>query len=186
MNFREACKDDAERIAFLHAASWRRTYRGMMPDGFLDGDVVSDRLQVWRDRLSHDRTDRLVFVAEDKSEIVGFICAFGNEDPEWGSYIDNLHVSHEYKGRKLGVSLMARAAGWMERRHPDAGVYLWVMKANGAARQFYERIGASNAGEVDKQDPAGGSAPNCRYVWTSPRALGDAARLVITSGAQMR
>jgi len=39
MNFRRAAACDADRIAQLHAESWRRAYRGMMRDEFLDGDA---------------------------------------------------------------------------------------------------------------------------------------------------
>lgn len=44
------------------------------------------------------------------------------------------------------------------------GVYLWVMETNHPARKFYEKLGARNAGIVDKTNPAGGgSAKNCGY-----------------------
>ena len=56
------------------------------------------------------------------------------------------------------------------------------MEANAPARRFYERLGASNAGVVEKQDPAGGSAPNCRYVWKNPQYLADAANVVLDIG----
>jgi len=183
VNFREAGKMDVERIALLHADSWRRTYRGMMPDEFLDGDVLSNRVQVWHERLAACRPDQFVFLAEEDSRLAGFVCAFSNEDPTWGSYIDNLHVSHESRGRKAGAVLMAHAAKWLNDRHPHAGVYLWVMEANGPARRFYERLGASNAGIVDKRDPAGGSAPSCRYVWKNPQYLADAANMMLNIGA---
>lgn len=48
---RLANPSDAEAIATLHAGSWRRHYRGAYSDAFLDGDVVSDRLAVWAERL---------------------------------------------------------------------------------------------------------------------------------------
>ena len=174
MKFREAQRDDAEKIAMLHANSWRQTYRGMMPDDFLDGDVISNRLQVWHDRLAHDRADQFVCLAEEGTTLVGFICTFGNEDSIWGSCIDNMHVAHERKRMGIGTALMKETADWLKTHYPRPGVYLWVMEANGPARQFYERLGASNVGTVDKLDPAGGSAPNCRYVWPSPTKLADA------------
>jgi hypothetical protein len=89
VKFRDAQPSDAEQIALLHADSWRKTYRGMMPDAFLDGDVLSNRQQVWRDRLAYKRAEQFVCLAEDGTKLVGFICAFGNEDADWGSYIDN-------------------------------------------------------------------------------------------------
>ena len=179
MKFRGAQQGDAEQIALLHANSWRQIYRGMMTDDFLDGDVISNRLQVWRDRLVQDRADQFVCLAEHGPHLAGFICAFGNEDAIWGSYIDNLHVTHEKKRIGIGAMLMKQAADWLNVRYPHSGIYLWVMEANVPARQFYERLGASNAGTVDKPDPAGGSAPNCRYVWTNPATLVDAIRNVI-------
>ena len=45
------------------------------------------------------------------------------------------------------------------------------MAANAPARAFYQRLGAANAGTVDLEDPGGGRAPNCRYVWAEPRLL---------------
>lgn len=175
VRFRSAGPADAEHIAALHATSWRETYRGMMPDRFLDGDVLSDRRRVWGDRLSRPRPDRLVRVAEDDSGIVGFVCAFADEDPAWGSCIDNLHVRSDAKRAGIGAALMHEAARWLDERWPDRGVYLWVLEANAAARRFYERLGASHAGTAARRDPGGGSAPNCRYVWPNARAIRPAA-----------
>ena len=146
-----------------------------MPDAFLDGDVILNRLQVWHDRLVHNRADQFICLAEDGQSLVGFICAFGNEDDKWGSCIDNLHVAPERKRKGIGTALIKEAADWLKTYYPQNGVYLWVMEANGPARRFYEGLGASNVGVVDLQDPAGGSAPNCRYVWPNPTKLADAA-----------
>lgn len=171
MDFRIAELNDAHSIAALHAESWRRTYRGMMPDEFLDGPVMSNRLAVWRERLNEDRSDRWVCLALDSARLIGFVCVFGNEDPVWGSYIDNLHVAIEYHRMGVGTKLMLRAAQWLDRMYPRSGVYLWVMEANSPARRFYERLGARNGGTSHKRDPGGGCAPNCRYVWAEPKAL---------------
>ncbi len=169
--FRTARADDAERIALLHTDSWRRTYRGMMTDEFLDGRALANRQQVWRERLHAGNPSQFVCVAECGSELVGFICAFASEDARWGSYIDNLHVTRSMHGRGVGRALMREAGQWLARVAPEQGVYLWVMEANTPARQFYDRLGATNAGTVDLQDPGGGHAPNCRYVWPDLRRL---------------
>jgi ribosomal protein S18 acetylase RimI-like enzyme len=168
---RAADARDAEAIAALHTDSWQRTYRGMMPDAFLDGGALEDRRRVWHARLGTPEPDQSVTVAADGARIVGFICVFAREDAGWGAYIDNLHVVHDWKGRGLGRVLMRRAAEWICETQPGAGVYLWVMEANGAARAFYDRLGARNVETVLMPDPGGGSAPNCRYVWADARAL---------------
>ena len=162
---------DAEAIAALHADSWQRTYRGMMSDEFLDGSALENRRSVWRERLSAADSDRLVIVADDGTRIAGFICAFAHGDAGYGAYIDNLHVAHGWKGRGVGRALMRAAAEWICAKEPGAGVDLWVMEANAPARAFYDRLGARNLETVEHDDPGGGHAPNCRYVWADARPL---------------
>ena len=48
---RHAGAEDADAIAHLHAESWRRTYRGMMSDDFLDHRALDNRRLTWRERL---------------------------------------------------------------------------------------------------------------------------------------
>jgi len=73
--FRLAGPADAEAVANLHADSWRRHYRGAYSDTFLDGDVVSDRLAVWTDRLREPDPRRCTILAEDDS-LLGFANTF--------------------------------------------------------------------------------------------------------------
>jgi excinuclease ABC subunit A len=44
--YRAATPHDIEAIARLHADSWRRHYHGALPDAYLDGDLVAERLRV--------------------------------------------------------------------------------------------------------------------------------------------
>lgn len=169
MQFRSATEKDAESIALLHARSWQRTYRGMMPDAFLQNEVVAERLAEWQARMREERADRLVWLAVDGDRLAGFICVIGSEDSQWGSLIDNLHVDADYQGTGLGAELMADAGLWLCERLHHGGVYLWVFEANLAARRFYERLGGRN--RETQPDPSGGSAPCCRYTWDRPGLL---------------
>jgi ribosomal protein S18 acetylase RimI-like enzyme len=147
----------------------------MMSDEFLDGAALENRRRVWRQRLETPGANQYVCVAEDGPAIVGFICAFADEDSVWGSYIDNLHVAYDYHRRGVGRVLLRDVAEWLCHAQPDRGLYLWVMEANASARAFYERLGAVNAGTADLTDPGGGHALNCRYVWARPHALLEAS-----------
>jgi GNAT superfamily N-acetyltransferase len=171
LTFREALPRDADRIASLHADSWRRTYCGLMPERFLQQDALSNRQGVWRARLSSVASNQFVMLAEHEEVLAGFICVFGDEDVLWGSLVDNLHVAAPYARKGVGTQLMARASEWLGANYSSSRVYLWAMEANAPARQFYEQLGGLNVGTRHRLDAGGGSALNCRYVWQRPQAL---------------
>jgi hypothetical protein len=75
MQFRLPVKGDADNIALLHAASWQRTYRGMMPDEFLDSAAVSNRLAARRERMRASQAGQFTYLALDAGRLVGSICA---------------------------------------------------------------------------------------------------------------
>src|SRR5678815_670783 len=52
---RQAKLDDAEDIARAHTASWRTSYRGILPDAVLDRIDVDQRASSWR-RTLQDRS----------------------------------------------------------------------------------------------------------------------------------
>ena len=171
MTCRPATPDDADGIAQLHAESWRAAYRGSYPDAYLDGEVWEDRRTVWRERLGAEDARRFVLLAKDGDTLAGFICVYAQEDAEWGSLVDNLHVAPGRHRSGIGRLLMREGARWLQEWYPGVGVYLGVLEANDNARRFYERLAGRNEGATEKETPGGGTASICRYVWESPAAL---------------
>jgi ribosomal protein S18 acetylase RimI-like enzyme len=175
--YREATRDDAPAIAALHADNWRRSYRGNLRDEYLDGDVHSDRLRTWTARLDQPAEGQFVCVAVEGEgsrgggRIVGFVCAFGAHDREWGSFIDNLHVDAGRQGQGIGSGLMRRAGAWLAHRFPDERVHLLVWESN-PARSLYERLGGRDTGMIEVENPGGGTGRYHRYVWERPDLLG--------------
>jgi GNAT superfamily N-acetyltransferase len=167
MDYREATPEDARAIALLHAESWRRHYRGAYRDEFLDGDVAQDRLDTWRERFSPPAHNQFVVLAEEERRLVGFACAYGREDGEWGTLLDNLHVVPEAQGRGTGARLVTRVAEWCRANYPECGLYLWVLEENDKAQRFYARMGARDCGAAQFVPPGGGQIDSRRYAWTS-------------------
>jgi GNAT superfamily N-acetyltransferase len=170
LRHRAALLDDAEAIAALHAASWQTTYRGAFTDAYLDGDVLTERRAVWHERLSQPAPHQHVIVAEEEGRLVGFACAFGNDDPRWGTQLDNLHVRRDEQGRSIGADLLAAVARWSLAAHPGAGLYLFVLVQNHGARRFYDRLEGRDVGPEVWLTPDGSSVPTRRYAW-SPESL---------------
>ena len=151
---RPARPGDAEGIARLHADSWRRHYRGAYADSFLDGDVEADRREVWTARLAepgHDATlpgatlRGATLLAEDAGGLAGFVHTVFDEDPRWGSLIDNLHVRADLRRTGIGTRLLADAFQAIAAAASAPSIYLWVLEQNVAAQAFYRSRGATRA-----------------------------------------
>jgi ribosomal protein S18 acetylase RimI-like enzyme len=174
IEYRSATAGDARAVASLHARSWREGYRGSFSDAFLDGDLLGERLAVWRERLERPPAAQLVLLAVEEAQLLGFVCVYGEDDSLWGSFVDNLHVAAEAKRRGVGATLMRRAGAWLAERWPDQGVYLWVLEVNAPARRFYERLGGRNAEVATMETHGGAVVQSCRYTWSRPALLADA------------
>ena len=166
MILRRATLSDAAAIAELHTANWRRFYRGALSAAYLDDGIVAERNALWTSRLSAQRREQLIIVAESDSALLGFSCAFLDEDPIWGSLLDNLHVAQQHHGRGIGKALLDATRSWLRDEHGRDLMYLWVLRDNARARAFYEAQGGRVEGE-DLWNPPGGSppVPKLRMVW---------------------
>ena len=133
---------DAGTVAALHIASWQATYRGELPDRFLDNQSLAERTAEWERRLAGPSI-RLLLI-EGAGMLLGFT-AYGpsrdaDADPAavWELY--NLHLMPEQRGGGLGQLLFAGVAE-DGRRAGRARLSLWVGERNWPARRFYERRG---------------------------------------------
>ena len=140
--FRQASIPDVEAIAALHTESWQRHYRGAYLDSFLDGDVLTERLAVWRARLKAPSAAHFTIGAFKSDALVGFVHMILDQDPHWGTLLDNLHVTHRLKRHGIGRRLLTEAARELVQRCPaDSRFYLWVLAQNTAAQAFYAACG---------------------------------------------
>ncbi|TDE00251.1 GNAT family N-acetyltransferase [Jiangella asiatica] len=162
--YEPARDDEAAAIAALHARSWRVAYRGHVPDAFLDGDLDGERLAEWTERFA-DRAGTLTVVARDAGgELAGFAHTMLDHHPEWGAFLDNLHVRPELRRHGIGRRLLTETATRLRAADPDARLYLRVLEANEPARRFYRALGANETGgEVSHL--GGGELPVLRCTW---------------------
>ncbi len=149
---RPAALDDAEAIARVHVASWRTTYRGLLPDDFLASlseEAYTDR---WR-RVIGDGLSRVFVVDEPRRSqarrssdggIVGF-ASCGRERAGEAGFAGELYAIYILDGAQRqghGRELVRAAAGALrEMKLPD--MIVWVLRDNPAARRFYEHLGGT-------------------------------------------
>ncbi|MFI5907484.1 GNAT family N-acetyltransferase [Dactylosporangium sp. NPDC051541] len=180
--YRPATAADAAAIGDLHADSWRRHYRGAYADAYLDGDVVTERRAVWSSRLAASvgadadagvgPSGTHTVVAECDGRLVGFVHVVLGDDPVWGSLVDNLHVARSQHRSGIGTQLLARAALAV-----DGPMYLWVLRQNTAAQQFYLAVGGECVGSATVSAPGGdparlvGTPEKLRMAWSDVTGL---------------
>jgi len=171
MELKVAEYSDYERIAALHAQSWKHFYQGILGKDYLDNEVTEERAAIWQTRLINPPFNQHVLLIEEGGLLCGFICAFGNHDFDKGTMIDALHIDRAYRGRGLGVKLLAEMAKWIEQYFPDNGVYVEVMKENKQAIEFYQHLGGEFYLERLWNAPCGSQVPELTYHWNSGKGL---------------
>src|ERR1700687_4035722 len=109
---RPATLDDARDIANVHVASWRTTYRGMLPDDFLASLSEEHYAERWK-RVINEGSSRVFVVDEPAGETVGFASG-GRERAGEGTFAGELYaiyVLDSAQGRGHGRELVRAVAG---------------------------------------------------------------------------
>jgi ribosomal protein S18 acetylase RimI-like enzyme len=158
-------------IAALHLASWRTAYRGIVPEEYLRNVTLENRQARWTRALSEPDsryTDTLVAI--DGDEVVG-VCSFGPQQDGAASTgeIHSLHIQPERRRAGLGTLLLNNVVHRLAERGFVSAV-LWVLEANGGARQFYEALGWLPTGEQRVENRDGHAIPEVRYATVLPHA----------------
>lgn len=146
LTIRRARAGDARGIAEVHVGAGRETYRGIVPDAYLDGLSVDEREAMWR-RLDAHAADGhgFAFVAVDGGgRVVGFASGGPRRDgpEEYAGELHAIYLLREAQGRGVGRRLAAAVAGELAARSMGS-MLLWVFRDNLPARRFYESLGGT-------------------------------------------
>ena len=163
---RTATPADVSGIARVHVDAWRSTYRGVVPQAFLDGLSYRDREALWTRVLNTPPRDSCLFVAEDAARgLVGF--AHGARErtghPTYEGELYAIYLLEAFQGRGLGRDLaLAVVASFIG--HGIRSMLVWVLADNPACR-FYEALGGSRI-EVKRVTIGGAELDEVAYGWT--------------------
>lgn len=137
---RPAAFGDAAGIAAVHIATWRSTYRGLMPDAVINNLAVDVQQERWEESLSHPKRTNTI-VAKQDGRVVAF-ASFGPEpgnDYHYQGELYAIYVLEAYQGQGIGTRLLRQSAvGLLEHHLPN--MMAWVLSLN-PARRWYEKRG---------------------------------------------
>lgn len=142
ITLRRAKPGDAPAIAQVRVDSWRSTYRGMIPDAYLDGMQVEASTALWDRVLNAGANTTCVFVAAHDGNVVGFSCGNLLREPKHGldAELAAVYLRREFQRAGLGRQLVGAVAD-AQRTLGATGLITWVIAGNKPAREFYGRLG---------------------------------------------
>jgi len=138
---REAKPQDISGLANVHLNSWLTTYRGIVPDPYLDNLKLESRIELWT-RVFATKSESVTFVLEDPAgEVAGFINGGKNRRKELGieAEVYSLYLLKEAQGRGYGRGLMMRMIEYF-RDQGYRSMLVWVLEENPAVH-FYKKMG---------------------------------------------
>jgi GNAT superfamily N-acetyltransferase len=155
---------DAEGIARAHTASWRTSYRGILPDAVLDRIDVDQRTSSWRRVLEDPSVLTLVAYDVTHHDIVGF-CDAGacRRNSGYAAEVYRIYIEHHAKRHGLGREMFEQVTDWL-RAQRLRSLIIWVLDNNHHARRFYEAMGGRAASRVASA-VSGFPIVELAYVW---------------------
>ncbi len=141
MIIRPAVPEDAHAVATVRVASWRATYRGVVPDSYLDTLTEDESEERWRAAGAGEIPGVGLLVCEVDRHVVGFAAYGAAREPRFG-HGGELYATYylpEAMGKGYGSAMLREIiAGLRRLGHDD--LIVWVMEANARGRAFYETV----------------------------------------------
>lgn len=176
ISIRRARPADAQAIGEIHAAVWRSTYAGILPDAYLAG-LSAQRLAGFYQRAVLDRREgHAVFVAvaggleaPDGATVVGFASGGRARRPGIAEgEVETLYLLEDWRERGAGRRLM-RAMGAHLRAVGCRSAMLWVLTDN-PTRWFYRHLGGRELAR-EAIRVGGQTVEQAAFVWDPIEAL---------------
>lgn len=156
---------DAEALARVHVASWRQTYRGLLPDAYLARMSEESHTRRFARMLMQPGPDDLTLAAADRGGLVGYAQGGPSRRKVPGeAEIATLYLVRGAQGRGLGARLLVQTARALAVRGATSLV-ISVLRDNAAARGFYEHLGGEAEPERQEPGPGGGMYVEVAYRW---------------------
>lgn len=170
IRIRDGRPEDADGIARVQVATWRSTYRGIVPDDILDSLSYQDRAARRRQALEQPGDGTFDLVADAGAKVIGWAAAGPERGdfPDYDAEVYALYVLADYQGQGIGRRLVDESV----RRLTVAGhrsLLIWVL-ADNPSRSFYAHLGGSPVAE--QTVTIGVPLREIGYGWEDMTALG--------------
>ncbi|SLK41611.1 acetyltransferase [Mycobacteroides abscessus subsp. abscessus] len=162
MIIRLAKDGDAKEIAKVHVDSWRTTYKGIVPNSFLETLHYEQKEEIWKSAITIGN----VFVAEnEEGKIVGFANGGKERSGQYPGYAGELfaiYILEAYQGKGIGSTLVKNVIKYLKEKGINSMIIL-ALEDNPAC-MFYETIGGKRIG-IEEIEIGGKEFIEVVYGW---------------------
>lgn len=143
MNYviRKGTKEDCKAIAHVVTIGWNETYKGIVPDWFLEELKSNEKQRAEKMYTKFDSDNNNHLVLEIDNEVVGFVKYGDAQDEELNNCgeINALYIISKYKGNGFGRKLVEAAKKELKSLGFDKMI-IACLKGN-PSNEFYKHIG---------------------------------------------
>lgn len=163
MKIRKANIEDAQGIGKVHVDSWRTTYKGILPDDFLNNLSYEQRTELWKKNIS-DSTNYVLVAENEQNIIIGFATGGTRKTNSVPNSTDltSIYLLEEYHGKGIGKQLLKEIFTYFNQKGYEK-VFVEVLAEN-KTRDFYEYYGAQYVNSI-KIKIGGKIVEELIYVW---------------------
>lgn len=140
VEIKNATTNDSEILSKIHALSWKTAYKGIIPQEYLDElkeDYWENAFQNWI--ANNMLTVKLLYENELPIGCIAYGKARDEKFSYWGEII-SIYILPDFWRKGYGQKLLETALNDMKNKGFQ-NCYLWVLRDNIRAREFYEKYG---------------------------------------------
>ena len=135
----ESGEDFVKDVAELYVSSWRNTYKGILPDWYLDNMNVDKCIVRFNEYVK--KKDQGIIMAMEENRLLGFSAYMPCEKIEGSILLEMLHVKREEQSKGVGKDLIYRTWDKVNKLGYKR-MSISFMKKNTRAGNIYKHLGA--------------------------------------------
>lgn len=143
MNYiiRKKERKDCADVAYVVTVAWNETYKGMVPDDFLEELYLNEEDRAINSYNKFDENDNHQYVLEVDNKVVGFISVGSTDEKEYDNCgeLYAIYIINGYKGNGYGKKLID--VGIKELKKMGYNKMIVVCLEGNPTNKFYKHIG---------------------------------------------
>jgi ribosomal protein S18 acetylase RimI-like enzyme len=150
INIRKAKISDLDGIIRVNVETWKTSYRGVVPDNYIQGFSIRIHDKMWQAQLKNMIAENIFYIAENnKGEVIGFVIGGleRNKDPNYKGELMGIYILKEYQRLGIGKALTRKIVENLIKMKINT-MLVWVLE-NNPYRAFYDTLGGKI---VDKKE----------------------------------